>query len=106
MPGRAFSIAVLAAALALFAAAPAVAAPAVNGEFTVPEIEANDKIVAGPDGNMWLTVSEAGKDVAKVTPTGVVTPYDVGAITAAGIAVGPEGWTGLLATGGRRGSTR
>ncbi len=40
---------------------------------------------------MWVTLSEAGKDVAKITPAGAVTTYDLEAVTASGIAVGPEG---------------
>lgn len=76
-------------ALALLAA-PAVAAPVIDGEFTVPEIDTNDKIIEGPDGNIWVALSEAGKDVAKITPAGVVTSYDIKAITSSGIAVGPE----------------
>ena len=40
---------------------------------------------------MWLTVNGAGKDVAKITPAGAVTEYELEAITASGIAVGPEG---------------
>ena len=81
-------------------AAPAAAAPVVSGEFPVPEIGANNKLVEGPEGNMWLTVSEAGKDVAKVTPAGVVTSYDLQAVTASGIAVGPEKRIWITRNGG------
>ncbi len=71
---------------------PALAAPAIDGEFDVPGIGTNNKIVQGPDGNMWVTLSEAaGKEVAKVTPEGAVTSYDLKIVTPSGIAVGPEG---------------
>ncbi|MGE5407902.1 MAG: hypothetical protein ACM3NV_04765 [Syntrophothermus sp.] len=77
------------------AAAPALAAPAVNGTFPVKGVETNNKIVAGPDGNMWVTVSgaEAGEnDVARITPSGEVQEFELAGIQqASGIAVGPEG---------------
>lgn len=81
-------------------AAPAAAVPTIDGEFAAPEIDSNDKIVQGPDGNMWVALSEAGKEVAKVTPAGVVTPYNIGAITSSGIAVGPEGRIWVTQNGG------
>lgn len=79
--------------LALCAAAPALAAPAVTGIFTVKgEVGTNNKIVAGPDGNMWMTVGGGeGKDVARITPGGQVTEYDLGVAGTNGIAAGPEG---------------
>jgi streptogramin lyase len=49
---------------------------------------------------MWLAVSEAGKDVAKITPAGVVSSYDLEAITSSGIAVGPEGRIWITRNGG------
>jgi virginiamycin B lyase len=85
---RSVVLGVVAAALL---APQALAVPVVDGEFPVPEIGTNDKIVEGPDGNMWMTLSEAGKDVARISPAGAVTSYDLEAVTASGIAVGPEG---------------
>jgi len=41
----------------LLVPAPALAAPAVNGVFPLNSLEINNKIVAGPDGNMWVTLS-------------------------------------------------
>lgn len=74
-------------ALALLAA-PALAAPAVSGEFDVPGLGSNNKLVQGPDNNMWLTTGGGGgKEVAKVTPEGVVTEYDIEAVTPLGITV-------------------
>ena len=40
------------------------AAPAVNGVFEVKSIDSNNKIVAGPDGNVWFTQTGAGSNVA------------------------------------------
>lgn len=71
-------------------AAPAAAAPVVSGEFDLPNLGSNNKLVQGPDGNMWVTLNGT-KDVAKVTPEGAVTEYDVEAVTPLGITVGPEG---------------
>lgn len=86
------------AALAL--AAPAVAAPAVSGEFPVSGLDANNKIVQGPDGNVWLTVNSAAKDVASITPAGAVTEYDLGANAPSGIAADAEGRLWITREGG------
>jgi streptogramin lyase len=77
----------------LFVPAAAAAAPAIDGTFPLGgEVETNDKIVAGPDGNVWLTVQSATKDVARVTPAGQVDEFDIEGIeTASGIVVGPDG---------------
>jgi sugar lactone lactonase YvrE len=76
-------------------ATPALAAPAVDATFPVKGLETNNKIVAGPDGNMWATVSgvEAGEnDVARITPAGGVEEFEISDLqSASGIAVGPEG---------------
>lgn len=78
--------------LACFAAAPALAAPAVTGTFPVPGIQTNSKIVAGPDGNMWATVQEGENDVARITPSGAVQEFEIADLQQVqGIAVGPEG---------------
>ena len=89
----------LVAALALacvlpgLAAAPALAAPAVNGVFPLKSLDgSNAKLVAGPDGNIWVAVNSGGNDVARVTPAGEVTEFELNGISeASGIAVGPEG---------------
>jgi virginiamycin B lyase len=87
------------AALALVAT-PAFAAPSVTGVFKpASEIGQNSKIVAGPDGNMWFT-EEGAKDVAKITPAGVITEYELpGTESPIGIAPGPEGRMWVVATG-------
>lgn len=91
--------ATLVASLAI--AAPALGAPAVNGSFKLEtEIGTNNKIVAGPDGNVWFTLASATKDVGKITPAGVVTEYELPGIEEPiGIAPGPEGRLWVTATG-------
>lgn len=72
-------------------AAPAVAVPVVSGEFQLNnEVGTNNKIVAGPDGNIWLTL-QTGKDVARLTPGGQPEEFDLEANDPQGIAVGPNG---------------
>jgi streptogramin lyase len=77
----------------LLSAVSASAAPFVNGTFPLgSEVGANNKIVAGPDGNIWVTVESAIKDVARITPAGQVDEFDVEGIeSAVGIAPGPDG---------------
>ena len=70
-------------ALVLGVAATATAAPAVNGTFPVPGIETNNKIVAGPDGNMWVTVENGANDVARITPSGEVKEFELENVTGA-----------------------
>lgn len=72
-------------------ATPASAAPFVNGIFPLgSEVGTNNKIVAGPDGNVWLTVEDGIKDVAMVTPAGQVQEFELdGVANAQGIAPGP-----------------
>jgi hypothetical protein len=46
------------------------AVPAVNGIFPLAtEVETNNKIALGPDGNMWFTLNDAThtKDVGMIT---------------------------------------
>lgn len=94
---RALTLAVFSAALA---AAPASAAPAVSGEFAVPGLGSNNKLTQGPDGNMWLTLDGNERDVARVTPAGEVTEFDLDAVTPSGIAVGPEKRIWITRNGG------
>src|SRR6476646_451060 len=81
--------------------ATAVAAPVVDGHFPVSETGTNKKIVAGPDGNMWLTVNGGGKDVARISPAGNVDEFELeGVATPTGIAVDPEGRIWVTQGGG------
>lgn len=71
-------------------AAPASAAPAVDGEFAIPGgIGTDNDIVQGPDGNMWVTTNVTD-GVARITPAGDVTQFTL-PNDAFGIAVGPDG---------------
>ena len=83
--------AVLVASLAL--AAPALAAPHVDGNFKVGGMGANNvKMALGPDGNVWMTLEGATKDVARITPAGTVSEFKFEAAEPpSGIAAGPEG---------------
>jgi streptogramin lyase len=85
------SAGISAVAALLVAAAPAVAAPTVAGEFALPAgstVGTDNEIVAGPDGNMWVTTE--ANNVVRVTPAGTMTPFPLGA-DAFGITVGPDG---------------
>src|ERR1700760_1969481 len=85
---------VLLALVAFVPASVAAAAPTLSHVFklTTGKLNTNNKIAAGPDGNMWFTVDTVGKDVAKITPDGVITEYNLPeAAGAQGIAAGPEG---------------
>jgi hypothetical protein len=78
----------LALVLAMAFAASASAAPALNGTFPVKGVGTNNKIAAGPDGNMWVTVSNGEEDVARITPAGDVKEFKLqGVSEATGIAV-------------------
>ncbi|HYQ79201.1 MAG TPA: hypothetical protein VEP91_08885 [Solirubrobacterales bacterium] len=85
-------VAVLCALVCLLVPASAVAAPAVNGVFPLDTLGINNKIVAGPDGNMWVTLG-AGKDVARIAPDGQIQEFDLEGVEndAEGIAPGPDG---------------
>jgi virginiamycin B lyase len=86
---------------ALVCAPGALAAPTFSTFFKLTANEAlntNNKIVAGPDGNIWFTVQTTGKEVARITPLGVITEFALPeAENATGIAVGPEGKIWLTA---------
>jgi virginiamycin B lyase len=91
-PAKRIAAAVVALALALVSAPAAVAAPKVDSPvFPVPGFAVNNKLVAGPDGNMWATLDGIAKDVARITPAGAVTEYDLGVESPLGIAAGPDG---------------
>jgi streptogramin lyase len=83
-------IAGLALSAALVWAPGAFGAPAVTGTFKVPGVSTNNKDVAGPEGDIWVTL-EGSDNVARVTPTGDVKEFELGLEGTTGIAVGPEG---------------
>jgi streptogramin lyase len=88
---------VLAAAFVWVPAAGAV--PTFTGKFDLgTEIETNNKIAAGPDGNMWFTLP--GKKVGKITPAGLVQEFEITKLeNPIGIAAGPEGRIWVVGTG-------
>lgn len=68
----------LVAVLSAAALAPATAgaAPAVSGEFPPTGLSAAPRqLTLGPDGNIWVALSTAGRPIAKVEPNGTVTEY-------------------------------
>jgi hypothetical protein len=86
---------VAASVAALTLAAPAFGAPKVDGIFPLKsEIDTNNKIIEGPDGNVWFTLNDSTteKDVGRITPAGVITEFELKEINGPiGIASGPEG---------------
>jgi streptogramin lyase len=71
----------LTAAVAAAALAPAAAAaPTIQGEFDV--VDMPQRLAQGSDGNIWVTFG--GETIRRITPSGVVTPFDppqIGAVT-------------------------
>jgi streptogramin lyase len=93
------SVTLLGLLIAALTAAPAAAAPFVNGEFPVKSLETNNKIAAGPDGNMWVTLNDGAKDVAKITPAGVVEEFELPEVEfPSGVTGGPDGMVWLTET--------
>jgi streptogramin lyase len=81
-------------ALALLPAA-AAAAPKVDGEFIVSSLDANSKLVEGPDHNIWVTLSGATNEVAQIDPkTGEVKEFDLGQLNGVSgiVAAGEKLW--------------
>jgi streptogramin lyase len=98
---RIVTTAIAAASAALLASgASASAAPVIDGQFPLASpVETNTKIAAGPDGNIWVVVHGVENDVARVTPSGEVTEFDLEKIEQlSGIAAGPEGKIWVTAT--------
>lgn len=79
--------------IALFAvAAPAAAAPSVTGEFAVDGEPQG--ITLGPDGNLWTPLGGSTKELARITPDGQVTNFDLAAVSGGEgiVALGPHLW--------------
>ena len=55
LPRRLAAVALAAACALLFAASPALAAPQVDGVFSVTGLAIDNQITQGPDGNIWVT---------------------------------------------------
>src|SRR5215213_11404533 len=102
MDTRRLSAALLVALVSLLTVgSTAVGAPVIDGHFPTSETGTNKKIVAGPDGNMWLTVNGGGKDVARISPSGQVVEFELEGVAApTGIGVDPEGRIWVTQAGG------
>jgi hypothetical protein len=95
------AVAAASVVLLLTMASGALAAPHFDGHFDVGRFSNNAKIVEGPDHNMWLTLEDGGNDVARITPAGQVTKFEVEGVAApSGIAPGPDGRLWLTFNGG------
>jgi streptogramin lyase len=91
-------IASLALVAALVWVPGASATPTVSGKFELgTELETNNKIVAGPDGNMWFTLAGT-KNVGSISPAGLIREFEIGIANPIGIAPGPEGRIWVVAT--------
>jgi len=92
-PPRLRVLAALCAAVGLVAvaAAPASAAPKVDGKFAVSGVGTNNEITKGPDGNIWVTLDQTN-DLARIKPNGKVKEFNpVNVTNPVGIASGPGG---------------
>ena len=82
----------LATAALLSTSATALAVPHFDGSFPLPTTDTNNnKLAAGPDGNMWVVIDEGENDVAKVKPDGSFEEFELEGLNGvSGIAMGPE----------------
>jgi streptogramin lyase len=62
---------------------------ATNGEIPIIGFTGIRNLAPGPDGNVWVT--DFGGKIARVTPAGVATPFDVPGDGAWDIITGPDG---------------
>lgn len=96
---RRHSILPLAAALSLALVPAAAGAPSVTGEFAVSETPG--QLALGPDGNVWVALQGVAKDVARITPGGTVTEFEVSGVgSPVGITAGPDGNLWVTQAGG------
>jgi streptogramin lyase len=87
--------------LAAVAVAPAAAAPHIDGEFPLgSNVDTNNKIAVGPDGNIWVTVNDAEDDVARITPGGQVEEFNLELPGTSGITAGSDGNLWVTESGG------
>lgn len=100
MPPRRLSLAVLTTLAALLVpAAGAHAVPTVAAELALTAQPR--QLTVGPDGNVWVALDGVAKDLARVTPDGVVTEFTTTGVTnPVGIASGPDGNLWLTQPGG------
>lgn len=90
----------VAAAIALgWMAAPAGAVPSIGGSFDLaPEVPGS--VALGPDGNAWVLLSGGTKELARVTPSGVVTEFDLNFTNNVDVASAPDGKLWISRPGG------
>jgi streptogramin lyase len=101
-PLRARALVLLCATLglALIAASPAAAVPAVHGKFAVSGVGTNNDLTTGPDGNVWVTLDQTN-DVARINRAGGVTEFNPANVTnPVGITAGPDGNLWVTQAGG------
>jgi virginiamycin B lyase len=80
-------------------AASAAAAPVLDGQFDVADTPG--ELVLGGDGNMWVALSGGANDVARITPAGQVTAFDLPGVDGpTGMARGPGGRVWFSRAGG------
>lgn len=90
---------ILAAGAALAWAPAAPAAPTVAAE--LPLTAQPGQLTQGPDGNVWVALDGAAKDLARIGPDGTVTEFTTAGVTnPVGIAAGPDGSLWLTQAGG------
>lgn len=81
---------VVAICLVLLASGRANAVPAVSGEFDLTS-DAH-RLAAGPDGNMWATLTDPASSVGRIAPDGAVTYPTIPTLNdATAITAGPAG---------------
>lgn len=61
----------------------ALADPALGGTYQLSSVGTNNQIGPGPDANMWVTLDGGTTDVARVTPDGTVSEFDLPGVTGA-----------------------
>lgn len=74
-------------------AVPAPDAPKPQADQTVFAVDGQpERIAEGPDGNLWFVVSgnSAGNDLARITPSGTITYFELGAVNLGWLVVGPD----------------
>lgn len=87
---RSIKLVLAALAAAILLPATALAAPAVDGVFDLPDVP--HRLALGPDGNVWVTMDGLTNNIARITPDGRVDTFTSAAISSPfGIVAGPDG---------------
>jgi len=97
---RALGVICAVVVLSAVAAAPATAAPHVDGKFAVSGVGANNEITRDRDGNVWVTLDQ-GNDIARINRKGKVKEFDPVNVTGpVGITIGPDDNLWVTQSGG------